>query len=207
MIKKIAFAFLWVIHVSALIGIALGYDSFFLPKSGYTLVYVTILTIIWLPVDSTRKWMLFGLCFITGMTVEWIGVHTGALFGTYKYLDNIGPKLDGIPYLIGVNWTVLVFITHVLSLRLKKHVGIQAALGAGLMVFLDYFLEQICAYAGFWEFATGAGWYNYLCWFIIAYILQLIAHKVKLKGDLATALNLYIVQLVFAAALWIIITT
>jgi putative membrane protein len=38
------------------------------------------------------------------------------------------------------------------------------------MVLLDVFLEQICDYAGFWSFEQGAGWFNYLCWFVITYV-------------------------------------
>ena len=76
--------------------------------------------------------------------------------------------------------------------------------GAVLMVGLDFFLEQICDFAGFWHFENGADWFNYICWFIIAAILHTVAHKFKLKGNQLISYHLYGVQLLFALSLWII---
>ncbi len=207
MIKKAALIFLWIVHISALIGIAVGQEDFFLPKSPFTLIYLLVLCIGLIPVLSRKSLLLFTLFFITGYVVEWIGVHTGFLFGEYYYGKNFGPKIDEIPILIGVNWAVLTTVTHIVSHKAASNIYLKAALGASLMVLLDFFLEQICDFAGFWHFTGGAGWFNYVCWWIIAFILHIVAGKFKLKGDFTTALNIYSVQLVFAAALWIIITT
>lgn len=206
MIKKGALGFLWVIHIAALIGIALGHKAFFFPKSPFTMLYLLLVLVIWYPVNTFKKGLLFLICFATGMTVEWIGVHTSYLFGTYEYLENFGLKIDGIPLLIGVNWGILVFITHEMARHFTQNKFATAAIGAGLMVFLDFFLEQICAYAGFWKFTDGAGWYNYACWFVIGYALQLLATSFNLQGDKQTAYNLYLAQTLFAAVLWILIT-
>lgn len=204
--KKGLIIFLWVMHVSALIGIALGYENFFYPKSPITLVYIAMLCILFYPVNKVKKVVAFSICFLTGMSVEWIGVHSGYLFGDYYYGINMGPKLDGIPYLIGLNWAVLTLITHQLSRSINTSVYVTPAMGASLMVFIDFFLEQICDVAGFWHFNGGAGWFNYLCWWVIAYILHLCLHALKIKGDRAISLHLYLVQLVFAAILWMIIS-
>jgi len=204
--KTVAIIMLWVIHVSALIGIAIGNADFFFPKSPFTLIYLAVLTIWFFPVNSVKKIGLFLLCFSTGMAVEWIGVHTGTLFGDYHYGVNMGWKLDGIPYLIGSNWALLTFITHELSRKYISNKWFIPIAGASLMVVLDFFLEQICDIAGFWHFTGGAGWFNYLCWFLIAMVLHAILLRFKLKGDLKISLHLYVVQLIFAIALWIIIT-
>jgi putative membrane protein len=202
-----AIIFLWVIHLSALIGIALGYADFFLPKSPFTLMYLLVLLITLYALDNLRALALFAICFATGMIVEWVGVHTELLFGEYYYGVNFGPKLDGIPFLIGINWAILVLITHVLAGKISKSLFLKSALGAGLMVLLDFFLEQICDFAGFWHFTGGAGWFNYLCWFVIAYFLQLIAGRLKVNGDTTISFHLYSSQLVFTAVLWLIIMT
>ncbi len=206
MIKKAALIFLWVIHVAALIGIAMGHEDFFFPKSPFTMLYLLLLLVIWFPIKKLATLLLFFICFATGMTVEWIGVHTSWLFGTYEYLENFGIKLDGVPLLIGVNWGILVFITHKIAGDMHNNKFVQAAIGAGLMVFMDFFLEQICARAGFWEFTQGAGFYNYACWFAIGYLLQLLASHFNLQGDKQTAYHLYLAQTLFAAILWILIT-
>ena len=206
MIKKLTLVFLWIIHIAALIGIALGYEDFFFPKTPFTMCYLLLMLVLWFPIATLKNVVLFLICFATGMSVEWIGVHTGWLFGNYSYLENFGVKLDGIPLLIGVNWGILVFVTHELARDLHNSVWIRAALGASLMVFMDFFLEQICAYAGFWEFTNGAGLLNYACWLVIGYMLQLLASLFKLEGVKNLSINLYLVQTLFAAILWILIT-
>ncbi len=204
--KTVTIIMLWVIHISALIGIAMGNQDFFFPKSPFTLVYLAILCVWFFPVNSVKKALIFGLCFITGMSVEWIGVHTGYLFGDYHYGVNMGWKLDGIPYLIGSNWALLSFITYEISRKYITQRFLIPLAGAFLMVVLDFFLEQICDVAGFWHFNNGAGWFNYICWFLIAAALQYVLQFFKLKGDIKISLHLYSVQLIFAIVLWIIIT-
>jgi uncharacterized membrane protein len=201
-----AVIFLWIIHIAALVGIALGYEDFFLPKSPFTLLYLLFLMIFFYKIDSQKTVLLFSVFMVTGIAVEWIGVHTGSLFGDYYYGKNFGPKIDGIPILIGVNWAILTFTTHVIAKKfLSSRIAI-IALGAFLMVGLDYFLEQICDFSGFWHFDGGAGWFNYLCWFFIAAILHAIALQFKLKGSKLISYHLYSVQLFFTIGLWIIIT-
>jgi uncharacterized membrane protein len=201
-----ALIFLWIIHIAALIGIALGYEDFFLTKSPFTLLYLLFLMIFFFKIDSQKTVLLFAVFMITGIAVEWIGVHTGNLFGDYYYGKNFGPKIDGIPILIGVNWAILTFTSHVIAKKfLNSRIGI-IALGAFLMVGLDYFLEQICDFSGFWHFNGGAGWFNYLCWFVVAAILHAIALQFKLKGSKLISYHLYSVQLFFTIGLWIIIT-
>jgi len=205
--KNAAIIFLWIIHLSALIGIGLGFESFFLEKSPFTMLYLTALLLVFYPVTHLKGIGLFVLFFTVGMFTEWLGVHTGWLFGDYNYGINFGPKLDGIPYLIGINWAVLTFVTHQIARKYFSNSWVIATVGAGLMVILDFFLEQISDYAGFWSFDGGAGWFNYICWFIIAYFLHLTASYYKLLGDFKISMHLYIVQLTFAASLCIIIST
>ncbi len=204
--KKALIIFLWVVHIAALIGLALGYKDFFIEKSPFTILYLAIVLAICYPVNSLKKGLLFGLCFAVGMSVEWIGVHTGSLFGDYYYGENLGPKLDGIPYLIGINWAILVFISHSLARAFFKNITLKIFSAAALMVILDFFLEHICDYTDYWHFEGSASWWNYACWFIIAVFLHAILAHYKLRGDRNSSLHLYAAQLIFAAGLWIIIS-
>ncbi len=206
--KNSLIIFLWIVHISALLGLSLGYTDFFLEKSPLTMLYLLALLAAYFPLIRTKTIAFFTFCFTVGLTVEWIGVHTGWLFGNYTYGNNFGPKLDGIPYLIGTNWALLTLCTHEIGSRFFQNRYLVSLAGSSLMVLLDFFLEQICDYAGFWSFdGSGAGVYNYLCWFVIAYGLHLLAFQLKIRGDLKIASHLYIVQLIFAAGLWIIIST
>lgn len=204
---KAAVAFLWVVHVAALIGIALGYEDFFFPKSPFTLLYLLLVLVLFFKVNTVKTFLLFLAFMIIGIVVEWIGVHTGNLFGDYYYGKNFGPKIDGIPLLIGVNWALLTFTTHVIAKNIFKSFPAIVITGAVLMVGMDFFLEQICDLAGFWHFNGGAGWFNYICWFIIAALLHAVSLFFKLDGNKFISYHLYGVQLFFTIVLWIIITT
>ena len=102
--KNASIVFLWIIHISALIGILLGYESFFLEKSPFTICYLVALLFLWFPINKIKPLLLFIAVAITGIGVEWLGVHSGLLFGDYSLGENFGPKFDGIPYLIGLTW-------------------------------------------------------------------------------------------------------
>jgi putative membrane protein len=204
---RAAVSFLWVVHVAALIGIALGYEDFFFPKSPFTLLYLLLVLIFFFKVDTLRISFLFLAFMLIGIGVEWIGVHTGSLFGDYYYGKNFGPKIDGIPLLIGVNWALLTFTTHVIVKNIFKSPPAIVITGAALMVGMDFFLEQICDFAGFWHFNGGAGWFNYICWFVIAALLHAVSLFFKLDGNKLISYHLYGVQLFFTIVLWIITTT
>ncbi|GAL01898.1 hypothetical protein JCM19314_1571 [Nonlabens ulvanivorans] len=56
MIKKSLILFTWVLHVTALIGIALGgYQDFFVTKSPFTLLYLALVLWICYPIQSIKK--------------------------------------------------------------------------------------------------------------------------------------------------------
>lgn len=205
--RKPYIAFLWIIHISALVGIALGYAQFFLPKTPLNMLYILLGMVFFYPLASSRSLGVFTLAFVVGMSVEWIGVHTGLLFGDYTYGQNFGPKLDGIPYLIGINWAVLTLACGTIATKTIGKGLAAATAAAGLMVLLDFFLEQICSWSGYWTFSGGgAGWLNYVCWFVIAFLLQLAFQKITPKGNRLISLHIYGTQLFYASALWLLIT-
>ena len=67
---KITIILLWIIHIAALIGIALGFEDFFLPKSPFTMLYLLFLLIFFYKVDSSKKTLLFTVFIIIGITVK-----------------------------------------------------------------------------------------------------------------------------------------
>jgi putative membrane protein len=205
--KNSLILFLYIIHICALIGIGLGYADFFLPKSPLNLLYILLLTVLFYPLSSLKSLSYFFTVFVVGMAVEYVGVHTSWLFGEYYYGNNLGPKMDGVPYLIGVNWAVLTFVTAAISSNAIGNIYLKSALGAALMVLIDFFLEQVCDFSGYWFFKGGAGIFNYLCWFVVAFMLHIGLHKLSIRGNLKISIHIYLVQLLYAAILWLITTT
>ena len=196
--KAIAIAALWVFHIAACVGVTLGFKDWFISKTPLTLSLMLIMLIVYFPINKLKKWVFAVIIFCSGFLVEWIGVKYGVPFGKYHYGENLGFKLDGIPLMIGVNWTVLVLITGVISAKLTSKIWLRILFASLLMVFLDFFMEKSAPIFDFWIWDIGhAPLQNYVAWFGIALIMQVLFQSFKIAGDLKTSLNLYAAQVIF----------
>lgn len=101
-LKPIVIIILWVFHITAVIGVTLGFKDWFISKTPITLTLMFISLIIYYPIKQIRYWLIGFILFAGGFIAEWIGVHYGILFGDYHYGNNLGFKLDGIPLMIGL---------------------------------------------------------------------------------------------------------
>lgn len=189
---------IWLFVVSALIGISMGYVSWFIPKTPLNLLIGAVLLFFNFPINNAKSLALWCFAFCVGMAVEIIGVKTGVLFGEYYYGDNLGAKLMGVPFLIGVNWGVLSFITAAIGRKLFAKPLPAALLGAGLMVILDVLIEQLAGKFDFWHFKDGiVPLRNYLTWFVVAFLLQYLILKYSKIKDFQYSLHLFLSQLAF----------
>lgn len=194
----VSIGIIWLFHISALIGITLGYVDWFIEKTPLNL-FICLGLFLWVyPIRSTKHITAFFIFFGGGMLAEWIGVKYGFLFGTYEYGGNFGPKVDGVPYLIGTYWALLTFITASISEYVVKPTIAKVVMAAVLMTVLDYFMEHSAPRFDFWEFEGGlalAG--NYITWFILALLFQGVLRYFKTLGNRFFSLNLYAAQLIF----------
>ncbi len=188
---------IWLFHISGIIGIALGHKEWFIPKTPLNLLVCTALFIWIYPLDSKRKWGIFGLFFFIGMFLEWLGANYSLLFGSYDYGENLGYKVDGVPLFIGINWALLTFITGELSKKAAKNIWFRATIGALLMVFLDFLMEQSAPGFDFWSFGEHVPLENYVTWFLVAFIFQIVFQKTKMEGNTNISLHLFLAQMVF----------
>lgn len=197
-VRTISIFTVWLFHLTSVVGVAIGYQDWFISKTPLNLVIIGLLVVINLPIDNARKLVASVLFFSVGMMVEWVGVHSGVLFGEYSYGSNLGLKLDGVPILIGLNWAVLTLITASMSNGLNAPKWVKAVLGTALMIFLDLFIEVAAPSLDYWEFANGvAPIQNYVMWFAVGLVLQLSYQYLRITGDLRFSFHLYAAQLVF----------
>lgn len=197
-VEKISIFILWLFHVTAIIGVSIGYFDFFIPKTPLNLLIALSLLILNYKIDTLKKCSLMVLFFAVGIFVEWIGIHYNFLFGTYSYGVNLGWKLDGVPWLIGVNWALLVLITGTVANKIKAGFWLKVFFGAFLMVFLDFFMEFSAPIFDFWTFKNGiAPLQNYIAWFAIASGLHVIFQRANIFGNFKIAVHMYVCQLVF----------
>lgn len=196
--QLLAIQTIWLFHISAVIGITLGFFDFFVPKTPLNLSLAFFFLIWVFPLDSFKKIFLASLFFSVGILVEWLGVNHGLLFGNYTYGDNLGLKLDGVPILIGINWVLLVLITGVISNEFTVSKFGKVIIGASLMILLDFPMELVAPIFDFWEFEGGiAPLQNYIAWFLIAAFLHGIFQWANLDGNARFCINLFGCQFLF----------
>lgn len=194
----ITISIVWLFHISALIGVSLGNLDWFIEKTPLNLCLSLLLFFISYPLIKQKQWLAFAIFFIGGMFAEWLGVKFNLLFGTYAYGSNFGPKLDGVPLLIGCYWALLTFITSSILDYSKLAVWLKVILGSVLMVILDFFMEHSAPTFDFWTFdGNVAPLQNYIAWFSIAVIFHIILRLFKINGNKVFSLNLYLAQLIF----------
>lgn len=190
---------LWLMHISAFIGINMGYSSFFLPLSSLNLWFIFALLILFYPIKNIKEIILFLGIAITGFLVEVIGVATGDIFGEYAYGENLGLKLAGVPIIIGVNWAILSFVTAEIANTFRVNsIFIKAFISSTLMLIFDFFIEQSAPKFDFWEFQLPeVPLQNYITWFVLAYIFSFAVLKFKPDANPTISFHIYIVQILF----------
>ncbi|MDH7447425.1 carotenoid biosynthesis protein [Aquimarina sp. 2201CG14-23] len=193
----ISIILIWLFNVSGIIGILIGYKDWFLALTPLNLlVYLGL--ILW---NSTkRKSLIIGLLipFTMGMITEYLGVNYGLIFGQYQYGDNLGTKMLGVPWIIGVNWALLVYCTGAISKKIHTNVIVASFIGAILMVALDVIIEVSAPRFDFWEFKNGVvPLQNYVGWFVIAFIAHLLFQKVIKTLQYMVSIHIFIAIFIF----------
>lgn len=129
-----------------------------------------------------------------GMAVEWFGVHTGHLFGSYGYSGILGPLLYGVPVTLGFAWIAVVCNAVLLcrdfgqsGWRLRLLRAVQVGFW---IVLLDLVLDPVAHARGFWTWGEGGGFYgvpvrNFGGWLIAGSLLSLFLPAVRLTGRAA----------------------
>ena len=195
---------IWLVHFSGLLGIVFYDLDFF---AGYTSINLFLMSIIlFANIKLNNKNQIFSLLliFLIGMFSEFIGVNYGLIFGEYIYGNNLGFKLFGVPFLIGLNWVILTVIcANIASILIKNNSIIQIIiLGTLLMLFMDFVMEPIAPKLDLWKFKNlVVPTSNYIGWLIISiftqtiYNIQFKEKEVKLSFNLYTAIFIFFVSL------------
>ena len=151
---------------------------------------------------SLGLWII--ACYLLGWVVEYIGVHGGWLFGDYVYGDVLGPKLRGIPLVIGVNWILVVYAVaaslNMLAPRL--HVALKVLITATALVMMDVMIEPVAIGLDYWTWADGVPpLRNYLGWFVVGLLQAWIFFALLPFGENRLAPLLLVLQVLFFASL------
>jgi putative membrane protein len=198
--ERLAIIIIVIFHLVGLLGFIIpGIDSQFLKLVPWHLLLMAGV-IIYNHNHTDSKFLLFALLlFVLGFGAEFIGVHTGLLFGNYSYGETLGLKLFGIPLMIGANWFLLIYAAGVLLQRSRvKNMYIRILAGALLLVLLDVFIEPIAIHFHYWHWTSGAiPPKNYICWFLLCSAMLWIFEQFKFNPQNKAAPVLLFMQFVF----------
>jgi putative membrane protein len=150
--------------------------------------------------DQRRKdfYVFLAASWLVGFAVEWIGIHTGLLFGSYSYGENLGLKFLGIPLVIGLNWGLVTISAAAIANRISKNKKWVLIIATLLMVALDFLIEPMAMKSDFWTWENGViPLYNYLCWGLVGLFLQIVFQKTSLWEENKVNDTLFITMFVF----------
>ena len=194
---------LLIFYTVGLFGINSSWREEFLSLSFFNLLLSFSVLLLAQKKHTINFYVFLVLAFVVGMTAEWIGVHTGRLFGSYTYGQNLGPTWWGVPPIIGINWAMLTIISASCVAFLRWNWLIKAFLGALLMLFLDLLIEPVAIQIDYWTWHGEIPIYNYVTWFLIALFLHGWYFKTNLAEPNKVAIVLYNLQVVFFGTLLI----
>ena len=196
---RLSVFFLWLINVSGFFGITSDQSEFFLSTSPYVLSLTLLLLILNHDLSDKKSKIGLILIFLFGLIVEILGVNYGLFFGEYSYGANLGPKIYEVPFVIGLNWVLLIIATGSVSDNLIKGKEIFKILFASfLMVLIDLLIEQSAPKLDYWEFIISpVPFSNYLWWFIFSLCFQYIFFKTVKTKEYNLSSNILVIQFLF----------
>lgn len=200
--KYIPIAIIVIFHVVGLVGFKVN-PEYFKQLTSVNLVLSVFLVLLMSNQSSIKFYGSFLFVAFAGYVLEVIGVKTGLIFGNYYYGNALGFKLFDVPLLIGINWAVLIYAISQFTKFDNK--WINALIGASLMTFLDFFIEQSASKFDFWYWQNDViPIKNYVAWFVISFVLNIIVQKILAKKPNFTAKWFYVVQVCFFVILFYI---
>lgn len=172
--RTLGISILLVFHIIGLVLFALDSES-------AQLSYVSLLVSFIVLFFGTKKFKNtiapILLIFAGGYIIEFIGIHSGLLFGDYSYGNALGIKLSGVPLIIGVNWICIILGSHTLARNIHQNKWVVSVLTATIATTMDYLIEPIAIKYDFWSWQSEViPIYNYICWFIASFFFGLITN-------------------------------
>jgi len=196
---RVAQGLILLFHLTGFVGLAFSHDkSFYLTYTPLTLLLTAGLVGAFQPVRNWSFWLFVLQAFLLGFTAEFVGVHTGAIFGTYSYGATLGPKYEAVPWLIGLNWVIVTYCAGILTSYLPLPTLFRVLVGAALMVGFDLCLEPVASRYDFWHWTGNViPLRNFRDWFLLSLVLQLLFQRSTFPKRNPLVPLVYLVQLLF----------
>lgn len=200
--NRLLLGIILIFYTVGIVGLMSSQRQSFLALSSFNLLLSAVC--LWLSYKQMLLKRGFDFLFIgiVGFSAEYIGVHTGILFGNYSYGANLGAKLFDVPLIIAVNWSMLSFVCCSLFVHFSNSPVVKAILSATAMTLLDVLIEPVAVSSDFWSWQNGEiPFWNYCCWWLISFPLHLFLFKRRTIEQNVVSVGLFVVLVVFFAFL------
>jgi bisanhydrobacterioruberin hydratase len=118
----------------------------------------------------------FIVAVLIGLAAEYVGVHTGLLFGDYTYGTKMGLLIEGVPLLIGPLWALVTISFWSLGDAYSSFPKVFVI--ALATACYDIVLEHFAVRYGLWQWAGSIPVSNFFGWFAVsACIYAIFAYK------------------------------
>jgi bisanhydrobacterioruberin hydratase len=212
-------------HISGFIAIAVLKSPLFIALTPLNLIICAAL-IFWTQEVINTAFLVFCLSsYVAGFIAEYIGIHTGLLFGNYTYGEVLGPKWNGVPWIIGLQWMVTLYCIGIsmymlhqkiasltpkaepaepvnrkaFSFSAKRWVFLSTVVdGALLAVLFDYVIEPAATKLGYWKWAENdIPSSNYYSWWFVSILILTAFYFLTFKKQNLFAVHLLLIQFMF----------
>lgn len=179
----------------------------FIHLTPFALLLNAFLIVIFHQSDRNRNTILFVISvFISSFAIEAAGVHSGIIFGNYRYGKGLGLKLFDTPLIIGMNWAMLIYCSALITDKIIKPLYLRVIAAPALMVLYDLALEFVAPKLDMWYWLNNQiPFQNFIAWYVIALIFHLILRILRIKIKNPIAITVFFIQFGFFLLLLIIL--
>lgn len=195
-------------HTVGLLGLLLPVSrALFLQIVPFHILLMLVVIVLSHKNRDARFVLFLSIIFVSGIVLEWIGVHKQWIFGDYSYGKTLGLKILDIPLTIGVNWFLLIYAAGVTMQRSRlKNIFSRLIVGALLLVMLDLLIEPVAIHFDYWHWTEHTiPLKNYYCWFLVSAAMLFVFEKFQFKKQNIAAPVLLLTQFVFFGILAIVV--
>ena len=165
----------------------------------YGLFFASIL-VLYPCINEKKKKLLIWIIitYTTTFILEVIGVKTGIIFGEYSYGFVLGPKFFDVPFIIGLNWVVVILGAIIISKMFSKNFLLSALIAGLLAVIFDLALEPVAFKFGYWFWQWNIiPLQNYIAWFLISFLSAVFFNLLKVELNSTLPKHYFYAQVIF----------
>lgn len=130
--------------------------------------------------------------------IEAAGVATGAVFGEYHYGATMRWQWLGVPFVIAFNWVVLTLAANHLALKISKSPWVASGIAGITLALYDVVIEPVAIALDYWQWEAGSiPIQNYLAWALVAFVISLPLHLLKIRFRTEVLTVYFFAQLFF----------